>query len=352
MEELTERMLDRVHASEITDFLERLYPQADWSGQELLQLIQKGSLWEALQYLIGSIKEALQGELSGCRNLFLTLLLFGIFSALLTQATQLLENRQVTDLGFYFLFLLFGSILIRSFALCRNVATEAIENTSLVVRLSMPTYLLTVGISAGSGTAVATCQLLLLILYGTELLLLRVCLPLINVFFLLIFVNSLWEEQRLSFLIRLIHRGIGWIQKTAIGIVTGVSFFQSLIHPIMDNAKRSALEKFAAGIPGVGRLAGGTLDLLLGSAVVVRNSVGMLIIIGLGLVCLIPLCKLFVISGCLKLAAAFIHVVSDKRISVCANRTGEAGLLLLKTTGVGIFLFLIALAVVSASLRV
>lgn len=351
MEEVTGRMLNQLNAAEITEFLKQLYPHVTWDGQELLGLIQSGRLMEALQYLCDGVWGTLRGELFGCRNLFLTLLLFGVFSALLTQATQLLENRQVADLGFYFLFLLFGSILLQSFSLCRNVAAEAIENTALVVRLSMPTYLLTVGISVGSGTAIAACQLLLMILYGTELLLLKICIPMINVFFLLTFVNSLWEEQRLSFLIRLIQRAIGWMLKGAIGIVTGVSFFQGLIHPIMDSAQRSALEKLVTGIPGVGRLAGGTLDLLLGSAAVVRNSVGILIILVLAVICLVPLCKLFALSGCLKLAAAFIHIVSDKRISICTNRAGEAGLLLLKTTGAGLLLFLIALAVVSASFR-
>ena len=42
-------------------------------------------------------------------------------------------------------------------------------------------------------------------------------------------------------------------------------------------------------------------------------------------------------------------IVSDKRITACADRTGDAGLLLLKTTGTAMVLFLIAIAVTTAA---
>jgi len=51
----------------------------------------------------------------------------------------------------------------------------------------------------------------------------------------------------------------------------------------------------------------------------------------------------------IKAAAAFMGIVSDKRITACANRTADAALLLFKTAGTAFVLFLISLAVVATA---
>ena len=41
-------------------------------------------------------------------------------------------------------------------------------------------------------------------------------------------------------------------------------------------------------------------------------------------------------------------IVSDKRITACANHAGEAGMLLLRTVGSVMFLFLVSIAVMAS----
>ena len=42
-------------------------------------------------------------------------------------------------------------------------------------------------------------------------------------------------------------------------------------------------------------------------------------------------------------------LVSDKRITACANRTGDAGMLLFRTTGTALLLFLVTLSIVATA---
>ena len=63
------------------------------------------------------------------------------------------------------------------------------------------------------------------------------------------------------------------------------------------------------------------------------------------LLCAVPLFKIAVIAVVLKCAAAFMGIVSDRRITACVNRIGDASMLLLRTTGTAMLLFLIAIAV-------
>ena len=91
------------------------------------------------------------------------------------------------------------------------------------------------------------------------------------------------------------------------------------------------------------------MELALGSAMVIKNSIGIVLLMLMLLLCVAPLVKIGLTAGMLKCAAAMMGVVSDKRMVACANRAGDAGLLLFRTTGTAMLLFLISIAVITAA---
>ena len=101
-------------------------------------------------------------------------------------------------------------------------------------------------------------------------------------------------------------------------------------------------------LPGVGNLADGLVELVYGSALLIKNSVGVLLMLLLIALCLAPMIKIFSIGVLLKGAAALMSLVTDKRMAQSVDRIGNAGMMLLATTGCVMLLFLIALAVVAA----
>ena len=129
---------------------------------------------------------------------------------------------------------------------------------------------------------------MLLLIYGTEKILLGVVLPLIYSYCLLTMINGIWVEEKLALLADLLEKLIGWILKASLGVVTGISLFQSLITPVVDSLKNSAVEKAVSVLPGIGNAADGVLELALGSAVVIRNSVGVLLLLLLVAGCAVP----------------------------------------------------------------
>ena len=152
-------------------------------------------------------------------------------------------------------------------------------------------------------------------------------------------------------LIELLEKCVGWVLKGAVGVITGLSVFQALITPVVDTVKTSALQSFLSAIPGVGNAADGVVELVIGSAAVIRNSIGVVLLVLFLLMCAAPLVKIALIAGVLKCAAAFMGIVSDSRITSCANRAGNAALLVLRTTGTAMLLFLISIAVITVSGR-
>ncbi len=327
--------------------LDKLFPRYEISLADLMQRLMRGDIIGALSDFLGQGITEMAGAAQGMKNVFVWLLVLGVVSALMSHFVEVFDRHQVADLSFYVMYLLMSVILLKCFAQAAQTATDALDNVVLFVRLLMPSYLLAVGIATGSVTAGAYYELLLLLIYGVERILLGVVVPIIYSYCLLAVINGIWVEEKLTLIIEFIEKLVGWILKAALGLVTGISVFQSMLTPVVDSVKNSVLQKTLSSIPGVGGMADGVVELVAGSAVVIKNSVGLVLLLLLLLLCAAPLAKIFLTALLLKAAAAFMGIVSDKRITACANRTGDAGLLLFKTAGTAMLLFLISIAVVS-----
>lgn len=325
--------------------ISRLFPEKNLNLEQLFSQMMSGDIFGAVSALFqGSIAD-FTAQLMSMRDVFLWLLVLGIVSALLTHFVEIFDKRQVADMGFYFMYLLCTTVLLKCFFQAASTAGETMENIILFVKLLVPAYLLSVGVAAGSVSAGASQQLMLFAVYGVEAVLSSWLLPLIYSFCMLSVVNGIWIEEKLNFLIDFLGKAVGWVLKGALGVVTGIGIFQRLIAPMVDSARNSVLQKMISAIPGVGNTAGSVTELILGSAVVIRNSIGAILLLLLLLLCALPLLKIAVISGVLKAAAAFMGIVSDNRLTACADRIGNAGFLLLRTAGTAMMLFLMAIAV-------
>ena len=124
---------------------------------------------------------------------------------------------------------------------------------------------------------------------------------------------------------------------------------QSMIAPVMDALETSALKKAVSAIPAIGDLTEGMFEMVLGSAVLIKNSIGIYITIVMIFVCILPLFKILLLAAVLKLGAALIGIVSDKRMTNCANHVGDGSLMLLKMAVSAMALFIICIAIAACS---
>lgn len=329
----------------VQEGIAQLFPQRRLDLEQLLSQVMSGDVLGALASLLRDGMADFMAQAASMRNIFIWLLVLGIVSSLMTHFVEIFDRHQVADMGFYFMYLLFTTVLLKCFFQAADVAERTVEDIILFVKLLVPAYLLTVGVSTGTVTAGAAYQMMLFAVYGVEHILGEWLLPLIGSFGMLSVVNGIWAEEKLTFLIELLGKATGWVLKGALGAMTGIGVFQRMVGPVMDSARNSALQKLISAIPGIGTAAGGVAELVLGSAMVIRNSLGVVLLLLLLLLCAVPVLKIAVIAGLLKCAAAFMGIVSDRRITACANRIGDASLLLLRLTGTAVLLFVIAIAV-------
>lgn len=335
----------------LSEGIRQLFPGTGISAERLLEQVMSGDILGALSSLFTGGAAGITNQLTGMKNVLIWLLVLGIVSSLISHFVEIFDMHQVADMSFYFMYLLFTAILLKCFSEAAETALQTLEDITLFIRLLVPAYLISVGVSTGAATAAVVSQLMLLVIYGVEYILAKGVIPLVYSFVMLSMINGIWVEEKLTMLIELVEKAVGWILKGAVGVITGISIFQALITPVVDAVKKSALQRIISAIPGVGNAADSAVELVLGSALVIKNSIGVVLLILILVLCAAPLLKIGLIAGMLKCAAAFMGVVSDKRITTCVNRAGDGGLLLLKTTGTAILLFLISIAVVTASGR-
>ncbi len=329
--------------------MQELFPEYSISLSEVMQRILSGDVLGALGHIYEGSIGGIWQQLGGLRDILLWLLLLGIAASLLTHFVEIFDRHQIADLSYYFMYLLFMMILFQCFTQTAEIAKQALEGIVIFIQMMIPTYLLAVGVATGMATMGAYSQLLTLIIYGVERVLTGGVTDMISIYVVLSVVNGIWIEEKLGLLVELVHKLITLLLKAALGIVTGISIFQTLITPVIDSARSSILQKAVAAIPGIGNMTEGVVELVVGSAVIIKNSIGVALLLLLLLFCMAPLIKIFAIAWLLRLAAALLGMVSDKRLVGCTNRMGEGCMLMFRTVATAMVLLLIVISMVATA---
>lgn len=346
-----EEQMQSYDMEEINRGFEQLFPDFSINSKEVWSFIIKGEFAAAVKLLWQEVKQGIAGEVVSVKTLLISVLVLGIASALFSNFSDLFSGKQVSQIGFYFLYLMLMAVLTKAFVMAAEVAVTTMENAVLFIKLFIPTWFIAVGASGGSATALFYYQIMLVIAYFVETFLVKTLVPFVFSYVVLALLNGIWAEERLVLLLELLKKGIVFTQKLAMGAVTGLSLVQSVILPVADGLKISALRKVVSTIPGIGGVAEGVTELVIGSAVLIKNSLGILLFLLLLAGCLLPVLKLFLIGGMIKVGAALAGIVSDKRIAGCADKVGEGCFLLLRCLFTSVTLFLIVVAVVAYSFR-
>ncbi len=347
IQEYVELWTDSLELNHIDAKMKELFPEFEINTGETFRLIVEGRVTEALKNLGDGITGYIRGELMNIRQVFLTVLILGVVSALFSGFSDLFAGQQISQAGFYFLYLFLMVLTTGIFSSVSEIALGAVENIVLFIKMFIPTYFVVVGTAQGPTTAVFYYELMLIVAYLVESFLGTVLIPLFCSYVLLALLNGIWVEEKLSLLLDFIRKGIVMALKLSLGAVTGLSLVQAVIVPVLDRLKISAVRKAVSAIPGIGGIAEGVTELVLGAAVLIKNSMGVLLLVLLLGICLAPVIQILIVTMTMKLGAAVTGIVSDKRISGCVDRVGEGCFLLLRCVLTAVALFLIVIAVVA-----
>ena len=281
-----------------------------------------------------AVQELLRGlffsRLEQERGMFARVLLLVLLAAVFANFAAVFENGQIGEISFYVVYLLLFMMVMEVFSGLSSSLSESIRWMAEFMKGLTPAYFMAVAASSGAVTAAAFYQGVLLLVWLLQWVLLTVILPGVNLYILLKLVNHLSREEMLSKMAELLHTAINWGLKSLLGMVAGLQVVRGLVSPVIDSLKRSTIGKTAGALPGGGNAINAVTELVVTGAVLVRNCLGVVILIALVLAGAGPMIHYAVMSVSYRFLSAVSQPVSDKRMVECLSTLGEGCALLLK----------------------
>ncbi|MCC8045448.1 MAG: stage III sporulation protein AE [Clostridiales bacterium] len=348
---LMEEIEGYLDIAEIEESLSELLQADDFSFWDTVKKLIAGEIPLSMDLIVDTVSAVFLDELLQQKKLIWQILLIAIASAVFSNFVRVFDSHQISDVSFYMTYLMLSALLMRSFLSLENLVSETCGTMFTFMEILLPSYLITVVLSAGTVTAIGFYQVSLLAVGLLEAVIGRLILPAIRAYILILILNQLSREDYFSGIAGLLETVITWSVKTVLGIVVGLGAVQCLVAPAVDSLKSTALGRAIAMIPGVGTILGAAVQTVAGSAVVIKNAVGVAGILALAVICLTPLARLAACVLLFRALRAVVWPVCEKRLTDGIESICRGSVLLLRVLSSSFAIFAVLLAMITASVR-
>ena len=314
--------------------------------ENLYAKILEGDILKVLSYVLEYITKDDIFANGSLKKICITFLLLAVFAGVFGAFLDSLSGKEISKMSYLMLHIFLFSTLMTLYYEMLEIAREVIKATLLVMNAAIPVYYVAVVSSGNNLSAYTYYRISILAIYVVEQVILHIILPFVSCYMILNFGNALWMEKKLSAVTDFMKKVIGIVLKTIVGVVSGISFLQSMVSPMIDGLKNNAVGKTAAMLPGIGNATEGVTELTIGSLILIKNSVGLCIFLILLITAAVPVIKLFVVSVLLKGCGALMAVISEKNFATPVLELSEAVVILLKIVMTVLALFVVSMAIV------
>lgn len=335
--------------TDVNKSLNQLLEGESLDFKEMIANVIKGKEPLDVDKLVQALIDQAFGQVNYVKRTIVHIMIITIAAALLSNFSNVFNNSQISDISFYVVYMLMLTVLMKSFVAVTTIATDAVNTLIEFMKSLVPAYFLALTFAGKTTTAMIFYQIILMIITGIQLLFSNLILPLINIYVVLMLVNNISKEDFLSRLAQLLKGVIEWLLKAMLTVVIGFNIIQSLLAPAIDAFRTTMLNKTVSAIPGVGNAVNAVTDMVIGSAVIIKNGVGVVALVVLIVLSLTPLIQLWIFSIMYKLSAAIMQPVSDARMISCIGSVGDGARLLIKVVTTSLVLFMITIAIVTAT---
>ncbi|MFI3176810.1 MAG: stage III sporulation protein AE [Eubacteriales bacterium] len=346
---MTDLLLQEFDFTTLQKQMDLLYPSNGINVFNMVVQVIQGKQGLSLSYIYEIAVTAIVNEVGNLKLVFLSILLIGILSALFHNIAKMFQNHQIANMGYYLIYLYLIMILLRTFYESYTTCKEAMEYIVTFIQIGIPLFTASLAMTGKIMTSSVFYQIALLVIFLIEMVLLHIVIPYIYAYVLLSIVNGLTQENRFDSILRLLRKSIEWLLKVMLGIVAGINLIQSMVTPVIDGVNKGVIQKVATLIPGVGTVTDSVIDLVLGSTILIKNSIGVVYSILFILVCLKPFIELLCITVLLRVSAAVIGMVCDPRMVRCVEEVSIGSGLLLRTLLSALSMFLITVAIITVA---
>ncbi|MCD8074262.1 MAG: stage III sporulation protein AE [Lachnospiraceae bacterium] len=298
---------------EIEETLLELLGTEEFSFWETVKELLSGKVPFRWDRLASILFDLFLNEWKRQRQLAVQILLVALASAVFSNFVHVFDSCQISDISFYMTYLVLSALLLDAFSALAELVADTCAALNTFVEILLPSYVITIVLSSGSVTALGFYETAVLAVGLIQAAVIRLALPAIRFYMVVLLFNQLSAEEIFSRLARLLETAISWGIRSMLGVVVGLQTVQCLITPAVDALKNTAFSRMVSVIPGIGQVLSAAAETVAGSAVVIKNAVGVAGILALLMICLTPFVKLVACVFLFRLICAAIQPVCEKK---------------------------------------
>ena len=345
--DVKEEIESKYDFTEIDEMLDEMFPNDKLNFKDTVLALVSGDMEFSLDLIGDMIGDQLFYELNNSKSGMIQILILVIIASIFANFSDVFKSTQVAEISFSMLYMFLITICLNNFRMLIDVTTANVEHLINFMELLGPIYFLAVAIAKGSSTSITFYQLVLLLIFIIEIIICKFLIPMIQIYMVVKILDEFSPGIRLSKFAELIETIVAWALKTLIAVIVGLNIMQGMLAPAIDSVKRSILTKGGEAIPIVGDAIGGTAEVMLATANLIKNGIGAAGMIVCIIVCLVPIIKIAIIALLYQVVAALIQPISDKRMVNCVGSMADGTKMLLRiVTNTGL-LFMITIAIVA-----
>lgn len=323
------------------------------NGQSFSELVEEiiGSNYSD-KGILDTVWQVLFGVLASNKKALVQIIILAVLSALISSFLPVINGGQVSDMAQMVIKIVLVTILMASFTGACNVCVTTLDNCIAMYESIVPVFFTIVMAVSGSMTGAAYYEVILLMITIINSIYKNVLVNFVRIYILFSVADMITGKEQFSKMCELLSGAVRLSCKATMAVFSGIGCIKGLINPASDAYKKNMLYKSLKLVP----VAGGSLEavsqVVMGAGTVIKNSVGVAVIIALVAVCAVPIIKLTVLTVLYKVTAAFIEPVADKNFVRVVNAAGSAIGLLTVITVMTVTMFILMTAIICIATNV
>lgn len=338
--------LDKLNIEQYDNIINENIIESNFKFSDIVKKVVTGNFKEIdvpsiISYLIkGIFKEIFENS-----KIVKNVIIISLLCAFLKVLTESFKNQGISEIGFYTGYMVIITLLISSFSLVIDVLYEAVEAISNIINGIMPILIGVLVMSGLPSTGTIFSGFILTSLSFLSFIIKNIFIPFISGLVILNVINYITPREVLNKLIDFLKLLLNFSLRGIAIILTFAISIQRISAPILNSTINKTAKTFINFVPVVGDAMNGAIDGFMYFVGILRNGIGVGILISIIFCILVPVFKLISLIFIYKITAILIEPISDKRIIASVDSLGEYTKIVLSTLILFSFLFILFVAI-------
>ncbi|OEF98773.1 stage III sporulation protein AE [Desulfuribacillus alkaliarsenatis] len=352
---MVKEQIDRLDTQNIEEYWQKLHQ--DYGGYlpggqspSIFDIILPGEEGLSVNAIFQGLLTYLFHEVVYNTRLLASIILLTVFSAILENVQSAFERNSVSKVAYSITYLVLIVLAINSFSIAVTYARDAIENMVQFMIALMP---LVLGIMAAIGNVTSVAMFHPVIVFVVNIIgtfVSIIIFPLIFFSAVLHIVSAFTDKYKVTHLANFLRTVSLGLMGVFVSIFLGVISIQGAAGAVADGITiRTA--KYITGnfVPVVGKMFSDAADTVIGASLLVKNSVGLVGMVILLLMCAFPAIKILTLAIIFNFSAAVMQPLGNTPIIQCLNTIGKSFIYIFAAVAVVGLMFFLALTIIIAT---